>query len=519
MKKLISKEAIRGPPKLTIEEGDICNEGQIDKQIQKSHPIFQHQVTSKVHDVEPYVVTSLSQPEDSKVEENSEKADQELDKGQIEGADFDETFSLVTHLESIRLLLGVTCILKFKLFQMDVKSVFLNEYLNEEVYVAQSKGFVDPNLPDHVYRLKKALYWLKQASRAWYERLTKFILQQGYKKGETDKTLFVRQEKGKLMIAQIYVDDIVFGGMTDALVKQFVNQMQSEFEMSLVGELTYFLGLQVKQMEDTIFISQSKYAKNIVKKFGMESATHKRTPASTHIKLTKDEKGVSFDQSLYISIIGCLLYLTASRPDISFAVGVCARYQAEPKMSHLTQVKRILKYVNGTSDYGIMYSHGEDSRLTGYCDADWADSADDRKSTSGGCFFLGNNLISWFSKKQNCVALSTAEAEYIAAGSSCSQLLWMKQMLSEYNVEQDVLTLYCDNISAINISKNPIQHSRTKHIDIRHHFIRDLVEDKVVTLEHVATDNQLTDIFTKALDANKFKTLRGKLGICLLDDQ
>ncbi|KAK2456484.1 hypothetical protein QL285_003845 [Trifolium repens] len=472
-KKLVSKEAIRGPPKLIIEEGDICGEGQIDKQIQKSHPIFQHQVTSKVHDVELDVVTSDLQPEDSEVEENSKKADLELEKGQtrkgpstkvqknhpkeliignpelpvmtrskevisnacfiskiksenvkealtdelwinamqeelnqfkrnevwnlvprpdvvnvigtkwvyrnisdksgdvtknkarlvaqeysqIEGVDFDENFAPVARLESIWLLLGVACILKFKLFQMDVKSAFLNGYLNEEVYVAQPKGFVDPNLPDHVYRLKKALYGLKHAPRAWYERLTKFLLQQGYRKGETDKTWFVRQEKGKLMIAQIYVDDIVFGGMTNAFVKQFGHQMQSEFEISLVGELTYFLGLQVKQMEDTIFISQSKYAKNIVKKFGMESATHKRTPAATHLKLTKDEKGVSVDQSLYRSIIGSLLYLTASRPDISFAVGVCDRYQAEPKKSHLTQVKRILKYMNGTSDdrnfYGI----------------------------------------------------------------------------------------------------------------------------------------------------------------------
>ncbi|KAK2363075.1 hypothetical protein QL285_088089 [Trifolium repens] len=438
---------------------------------------------------------------------------------QIEGVDFDETFAPVARLESIRLLLGVACILKFKLFQMDVKSAFLNGYLNEEVYVEQPKGFVDPNYPDHVYRLKKALYGLKQAPRAWYERLTKFLVQQGYRKGETDKTLFVREEKGKFVIAQIYVDDIVFGGMSDPMVKMFVNQMQSEFEMSLVGELTYFLGLQVKQMEDTIFISQSKYAKNIVKKFGMENANHKRTPAATHLKLSKDEHGVSVDQSLYRSMIGSLLYLTASRPDISFAVGVCARYQAEPKMSHLNQVKRILKYVSGTSDYGILYSHGEDTRLLGYCDADWVGSADDRKSTSGGCFFLGSNLISWFSKKQNCVSLSTAEAEYIAAGSSCSQLLWMKQMLGEYNVQQDVLTLYCDNLSAINISKNPIQHSRTKHIDIRHHFIRDLVEDNIVTLEHVATENQLADIFTKALDANRFEALRGKLGICLFEDQ
>ncbi|KAK2364020.1 putative mitochondrial protein [Trifolium repens] len=372
--------------------------------------------------------------------------------------------------------------------------------------------------PNYVYKLKKALYGLKQAPRAWYERLTQFLEEQGYRKGGSDKTLFVKEERGKFIIAQIYVDDIVFGGMSNTMVQHFVQQMQSEFEMSLVGELTYFLGLQIKQMEDTIFISQSKYARNIVKKFGMENATHKRTPAPTHLKLTKDEKGISVDQSLYRSMIGSLLYLTASRPDITYAVGVCARYQADPKVSHMTQVKRILKYVNGTSDYGIMYSHCEDSTLYGYCDADWAGSADDRKSTSGGCFFLGTNLISWFSKKQNCVALSTAEAEYIAAGSSCSQLVWMKQMLKEYNVEQNALTLYCDNMSAINISKNPVQHSKTKHIDIRHHYIRDLVENKVVTLEHVGTKEQVADIFTKALDAVQFEKLRGKLGICLYEE-
>ncbi|KAK2385091.1 putative mitochondrial protein [Trifolium repens] len=437
---------------------------------------------------------------------------------QIEGLDFDETFAPVARLESIRLLLGVACILKFKLYQMDVKSAFLNGYLQEEVYVEQPKGFVDPEYPNYVYKLKKALYGLKQAPRAWYERLTQFLEEQGYRKGGSDKTLFVKQEKGKFIIAQIYVDDIVFGGMSNAMVQHFVQQMQSEFEMSLVGELTYFLGLQIKQMDDTIFISQSKYARNIIKKFGMDNATHKRTPAPTHLKLTKDEKGISVDQSLYRSMIGSLLYLTASRPDITYAVGVCARYQADPKVSHLTQVKRILKYVNGTSDYGIMYSHCENSTLYGYCDADWAGSADDRKSTSGGCFFLGTNLISWFSKKQNCVALSTAEAEYVAAGSSCSQLVWMKQMLKEYDVEQDALTLYCDNMSAINISKNPVQHSKTKHIDIRHHYIRDLVESKIVVLEHVGTKEQIADIFTKALDAVQFEKLRGKLGICLHEE-
>jgi len=203
----------------------------------------------------------------------------------------------------------------------------------------------------------------------------------------TDKTLFVKDDIGRLMIAQIYVDDIVFGGMSNKMVQHFIQQMQSEFEMSLVGELTYFLGLQVKQMEDTIFISQSKYAKNIVKKFGLDNSGHKRTPAATYLKLTKDESGISFDQSIYISMIGSLLYLLASRPDITFVVGVCTRYQAEPKMSHLTQVKRILKYINNTSDYGILYSYNANCKLMGYCDANWAGSANDRKSTSGGFFF------------------------------------------------------------------------------------------------------------------------------------
>src|ERR1051325_6315940 len=385
---------------------------------------------------------------------------------------------------------------------MDVKSAFLNGYLNEEVYVEQPKGFVDPCFPDHVYKLRKALYGLKQAPRAWYERLTKFLTDKGYRKGALDKTLFVKDEGGKIMVAQIYVDDIVFGGMSDTMVRHFANQIQAEFEMSLMGELTYFLGLQVTQMEDSIFLSQSKYENNIVKKFGMENVSHKRTAAPTHLKLSKDTSGTNVDKSLYRSMIGSLLNLTASRPDIAFAVGVCARYQAEPKVSHINQVKRIQKYVSGTYNYGMLYSHGCDPILSGYCDADWAGSVDDKKSTSGGCFFLGNNLISWFSKKQNCVSLSTTEAEYIAAGSSCSQMVWMKQMLTEYNVTQDVMTLYCDNLSAINISKNPIQHSRTKHIDLRHHFIKDLVEEKVTKLEHVATELQLTDIFTKALDAS-----------------
>jgi hypothetical protein len=433
---------------------------------------------------------------------------------QVEGIDFDETFAPVARLESIRVLLAIACHLGFKLYQMDVKSAFLNGLLQEEVYVEQPKGFQDPLHPNHVYKLKKALYGLKQAPRAWYERLTTYLLDHGFVRGQADRTLFIRSNGQHKLIAQIYVDDIVFGATIDSHAHQFSNEMKTEFEMSMIGELNYFLGLQVKQSPEGIFISQTKYARDLVKRFGLDGKSHARTPMSTSVKMSADPLGTSVDQTLYRSMIGSLLYLTASRPDISFSVCVCARYQSNPKESHLTAVKRIIRYINGTVNYGIWYSRDTNLELAGYSDADWAGNADDRKSTSGGCFYVGTNLVAWMSRKQNSISLSTAEAEYIAAGSCCTQLIWMKKLLSDYDIAHGTMIIYCDNTSAINISKNPVQHSRTKHIDIRHHFLRDLVESKVISLDFVSTDNQLADLFTKPLDGLRFEFLRKAIGVC-----
>ncbi|KAL0556512.1 hypothetical protein IC582_005026 [Cucumis melo] len=285
--------------------------------------------------------------------------------------------------------------------------------------------------------------------------------------------------------------------------------------MSMVGELSCFLGLQIKQRSEGIFISQEKYAKNVVKKFGLDQCQHKRTLAVIYVKITKDINGTAVDHKLYRSMIGSLLYLTASRPDIAYAFGICALFQLDPRTSHLIVVKRILKYVHRTSDFGILYSFDTTSTLVGYCDADWAGSSNDRKSTYGGCFFVGNNLISRFSKKQNCViSLSTAEAEYISAGSACTQMVWMNNMLQEYGFIQETMTLYCDNMSCIDRSRNPVQHSGTKHIDISLHFIHELVKNKVVRLDHILSNLQLVDIFTKPLDVNTFEYLRTSLGVC-----
>ena len=391
---------------------------------------------------------------------------------------------------------------------MDVKSAFLNGMLQEEVYVEQPKGFVDPHRPDDVYKLKRALYGLKQAPRAWYDRLNAYLTEHGFKRGSANTTLFIRNDKNSFVIAQIYVDDIVFGATNDSLAHSFADEMKAMFEMSMIGKLTYFLGLQVKQTDSEICINQAKYARNLVKRFGLDNVAHVKTPMAANAKLTNNPSGESVDVTLYTSMIGCLLYLTASRPDITFSVGVCSRFQSNPKVSHLNAVKRVIKYVNRTCDYGLFYNKESNLSLPGFSDSDWAGNIDDRKSTTGGCFYVGANLVAWMSKKQNSISLSTAEAEYIAAGSCYSQLLWMKNVLTDYGISQDTMVVYYDNSSAIDISKNPVQHSKTKHIEIRYHFIRDLVERKIVCLEYILTERQNADIFTKPLDRSKFKTLR-----------
>ena len=353
---------------------------------------------------------------------------------QEEGIDFDETFAPVARLEAIWMLLAFASFMKFKLFQMDVKSTFLNGVLSEEVYVKQPSGFDDSNHPEYVYRLKRALYGLKQAPRALYERLSKFLVEKGFSMGKVDKTLFIKHLNNDLVVVQIYVDDIIFGATKHFLCEEFASSMSREFEMSLMSELSFILGLQIKQSNSGIFISQGKYARELVKRFRMESVKESFVPMAHNAKLDLDENGKKVDERLYRGMIGSLLYLTASRPDIMFSVCICAMFQSWPKESHLCLVKRIIRYVKGSLDLGLWYPNNTQFDLVGYCDIDFAGSLTDRKSTSGTCQLLGMSLVSWFSKKQNSIALSTTEAEYVAAGYCCAQMLWMRQTLSDYGL-------------------------------------------------------------------------------------
>ena len=434
------------------------------------------------------------------------------DYSQQEGIDYDETFALVAILEAIRMFLAYATHKKFKVFQMDVKSSFLNG----ELFVEQLPGFVDPRFPNHVYRLDKALYGLKQAPRAWYETYAQFLLESGFTRGTIDKTLFYIKNGNNLLLVQIYVDDINFKSTNVKLCQKFSKLMQSRYQMSMMGELSYFLGLQVKQTDDGIFINQSKYTKYLLKRFNMLDNSSASTPMATTIKLDQHQ-GDEVDVTSYRGMIGSLLYLTASRPDIMYATCLCARFQAQPREPHLIAVKRIFRFLKGNPDLGLWYPRESDFNLIGYSDADFSGCKVDRKSTSGGCQFLGDRLVSWSSKKQKSISTSTVEAEYIAAGSCCAQILWMKNQLQDYGLSYSKIPIYCDNQSAIAMTRNPVQHSLTKHINIRYHFIKEHVMEGRIELHFVPTDQQLADIFTKPLAEAVFIKPVNELGMVSLE--
>jgi hypothetical protein len=419
----------------------------------------------------------------------------------------------VARLEAIRILLAFATHQNFKLHQMDVKSAFLNGPISEEVYVEQPPAFEDDQFPNHVYKLHKALYGLKLAPRAWYECLKEFLLKKGFEIGKADPTLFSRKQGNDLFVCQIYDDDIIFGSTNQVWVDEFSKIMTKRFEMSMMDELKFFLGFQMKQFKDGTFISQTKYTNDVLKKFDMNTAKPIKTPMPSNEHIDLNEEGKSIDQKVYRSMIGSLCYLCASRPDIMLSVCMCARFEANPKECHLMVVKRIFRYLIHTPNLGLWYPKGSTFDLLSYSNSDYAGCKVDRKSTSGTCQFLGRSLVSWSSKKRNSVALSTAEAEYVAAGACCAQLLWMRLTLRDFGCKFSKVPLLCDNESAIKIANNPVNQSRTKHIDMRHHFLSDHEAKGDIALSHVSIDKQLADIFTKPLDELRFCALRSELNI------
>ncbi|GJW41437.1 retrovirus-related pol polyprotein from transposon TNT 1-94 [Tanacetum coccineum] len=388
---------------------------------------------------------------------------------QEERIDFEESFAPVARLEVVWIFLAFVAHINMIVYQMDVKTTFLNSILREEAYVSQPNGFVDPDNPNYVYRLKKALYGLKQALRVWYDLLSSFLLSQGFSKGTVDPTLLISR-KGK---------DI----------------------------------LLISQSPRGIFLNQSKYSLESLKKYIMESCDPVDTPMVEKTKLDEDPQGKAVDPTHYHGMVNTLMYLTSSRPDLVYVVCMCARYQACPTEKHLHAVKRIFRYLRETINRGLWYSKDSAIALIAFANAGHAGCQDARRSTSGSMQLIGDRLVSWSSKRHKSAAISSTKAEYIALSGCCAQVLWMRSQLTDYGLRFNKIPMYCDNKSAIALCCNNVQHSRSKHIDIRYHFIKEQVENGVVELYFVRTEYQLADIFTKALCRERIEFLIDKLGM------
>ena len=420
----------------------------------------------------------------------------------------------MARIETIRLIIGLAASKGWKIHHLDVKTAFLHGDLKEEVYVSQPQGFIVKGQEDKVYKLKKALYGLRQAPRAWNVKLNQILRGLNFHRCSKEPSLYRKEMNNELLVVVVYVDDLLVTGTSLKLIDVFKQEMATKFEMSDLGMLTYYLGIEVIQKEDGIVLKQDRYARRILEETGMASCNPTHIPMEMNSKFSKAVDERSVDEKEYRRSIGCLRYLIHTRPDLSFSVGVLSRYMQEPKESHAAALKQVIRYLRGTCTLGIRFQRGKGMKLEGYSDSSHNVDIDDGKSTTGHVFYLGDSPITWCSTKQEIVALSSCEAEFMAATEAAKQAIWLQELMSEVvNEECRKMTIRVDNKSAIQLARNPVFHGRSKHIHRRFHFIRECVENEQVEVEHVPGNEQRADILTKPLGRIKFVEMRRLIGI------
>eukprot|EP00253_Pinus_taeda_P035498 PITA_35498 len=380
-------------------------------------------------------------------------------------------------MNSIHLVRSLAASFKWEVHQMDVKSAFLHGDMHEEIYMEQPTGFIQTK-SSLVCRLKKSLYGLKQAPQAWYAKMDSFLLETGFSRCHSDNTVYTKKVGKSLLILVLYVDDIILADSDINLINHVKSSLKKKFEMTNLGHLHYFLGLQVLQSKEGIFLFQSRYAYDLLRHFHMEDYKLAPSPFHSGAKLSVTCTSLEVDVTLCRQLVAKLLYLTHTRLDLSFVVGLIARFMQNPHESHWKEAKRILRYVRGY------------------------------------VFTLGSGPITWACKKQSAISLSSTEAEYLGVVEASKEALWLHQILSEFGFQQQhPTTLWCDSQSAIQLCKDLVQHQHNKHIELHMHFIRKLIHDHVLEVKYFSTDDQVGDIFTKALTKVKFTKLRFMVGV------
>ncbi|KAL5750844.1 hypothetical protein ACOSP7_005117 [Xanthoceras sorbifolium] len=440
---------------------------------------------------------------------------------QKEGIDYNEIFSPVVKLTTIRLVLKIVAAENLHLEQLDVKTAFLHGDLEEEIYMRQPEGFKEAGKENLVCRLKKSLYGLKQAPRQWYKKFDSFMSSSGFTRCQADHCCYIKRFDNSFIILLLYVDDMLVAGSDMQEIMNLKRELSKQFAMKDLGAAKQILGMRIKRdtKSETLLLSQAEYIKKVLSRFNMQDAKPVSTPLGVHFRLSKEQSPKTEEERThmakvpYASAIGSLMYaMVCTRPDIAQAVGAVSRYMNNPGKIHWEAVKWILRYLRGTTNKTLCFKGG-DTTLTGYVDADLAGNVDIRKSTTGYVYTLGGTAVSWVSQLQKIVALSTTEAEYVAVTEASKEMVWLQSFLEELGKKQEDNVLYCDSQSAIHLAKNPSFHSRTKHIQLRYHFIRSLLEDGILKLEKISGAQNPADMLTKTVTTDKLKLCSASVGL------
>ncbi|KAE8696580.1 putative disease resistance protein [Hibiscus syriacus] len=427
------------------------------------------------------------------------------------GIDYHEVFSPVVKPVTVRVILTLALTRGWLLRQVDINNAFLNGALMEEVYMTQPPGFVQAG-GSLVCKLHKAIYGLKQAPRAWFERLREYLVSERFGLSKSNSSLFVRKSENSVVYMLVYVDYIILTGSDASEVQCVIEKLNTRFALKDLGSLNFFLGIEVCHDADGVVLTQQKYIHELLHKHGFNEAKSLPTPMVSNCKLSADAGEPVEDMAQYRSIVGALQYIVVTRPDIAFAVNKVCQFMQSPRNSHFQAVKRILRYLQGTTDYGLRFTASSRMSLTGFADADWGSDPDDRRSTTGYCIFFGGNLISWSSRKQQVVSRSTAEAEYRSVASAAAEIVWIESLLQELcMVPHGKATLWCDNSSTVAVCANPVQHSKFKHVELDLFFVREMVADGRLQVNEVPAYEQVADVLTKPLSSASFLKHRQKL--------
>lgn len=381
--------------------------------------------------------------------------------------------------------------------------------------MSQPPGFVNDNHPTHVCKLHKSLYGLKQAPRAWFHRLSTFLRQLGFQDSKTDASLFYYRQHDIFIALLVYVDDIIVTGTHPTAIFSIINKLGGEFALKDLGDIHYFLGVEVTKSPSGLLLSQRRYISDLLQRHAFTEIKPVKTPMSSSATLSLHSTQPEVDAVKYRSIVGALLYVTLTRPYITFAVNKVCQFMQSPREDHWQAVKRILRYLKHTTDLGLLIRPSSNLQLHAFSDADWAGCPDDRRSTSGYAIYMGSSLISWSARKQRTVARSSTEAEYRALANATTELIWLQSLLQEIGFfPSSSHVLWCDNLGATYLTANPIFHARTKHIEIDFHFVRDQVSRQLLQVKFISIKDQIADILTKPLSTQRFTLLCSKLNLC-----